>query len=150
VGGASLVVLVSLFLPWSGFSALGVGISISGTTAHGCLVLVVITALLITGYLLLRSGWSEFPFPLPVAHEILLLCPGPAGRSAPTSRWPPRRWPRSRPCCPPSAHGLAGGEAGLGRRSLARQGGRGQAGQAAAFPGQVGLVSVPGLDREAG
>jgi len=33
----------------------------------------VITALLITGYLLLRSGWGEFPFPLPVAHETLLL-----------------------------------------------------------------------------
>jgi hypothetical protein len=33
----------------------------------------VITALLIPGYLLLRSGWGEFPFPLPVAHESLLL-----------------------------------------------------------------------------
>ena len=73
VGGASLVVLVSLFLPWYGFSALGADISVSGTTAHGYLVLVVITALLIAGYLLLRSGWGEFPFPLPVAHETLLL-----------------------------------------------------------------------------
>jgi hypothetical protein len=73
VGGASLVVLISLFLPWFGFSALGASISISGTTAHGYLVLVVITALLIAGYLLLRSGWGEFPFPLPVAHETLLL-----------------------------------------------------------------------------
>ena len=73
VGGASLVVLISLFLPWFGFSAPGATISISGTTAHGYLVLVVITALLIAGYLLLRSGWGEFPFPLPVAHETLLL-----------------------------------------------------------------------------
>ena len=73
VGGTSLVVLISLFLPWFGFSALGVSISVSGTTAHGYLVLAVITALLITGYLLLRSGWGEFPFPLPVAHETLLL-----------------------------------------------------------------------------
>jgi hypothetical protein len=72
-GGASLVVLISLFLPWFGFSTLGASISISGTTAHGYLVLVVITALLIAGYLLLRSGWGEFPFPLPVAHETLLL-----------------------------------------------------------------------------
>jgi hypothetical protein len=71
VGGASLVVLISLFLPWFGFSALGA--SVSGTTAHGYLVLAVITALLIAGYLLLRSGWGEFPFPLPVAHESLLL-----------------------------------------------------------------------------
>jgi len=78
VGGASLIVLVSLFLPWFGFSAPGASISVSGTTAHGYLVLVVITALLIAGYLLLRSGWGEFPFPLPVAHETLLL----AGTSA--------------------------------------------------------------------
>lgn len=63
--------LIALFLPWFGFSALGA--SISGTTAHGYLVLVVITALLIAGYLLLRSGWGEFPFPLPVAHATLLL-----------------------------------------------------------------------------
>ena len=73
VGGASLVVLISLFLPWFGFSALGASISVSGTTAHGYLVLVVITALLIPGYVLLRSGWGDFPFPLPVAHEALLL-----------------------------------------------------------------------------
>jgi hypothetical protein len=73
VGGASLVVLISLFLPWFGFSALGASLSISGTTAHGYLVLAVITALLIAGYLLLRSGWGEFPFPLPVAHESLVL-----------------------------------------------------------------------------
>jgi hypothetical protein len=52
---------------------LGAGVRISGTTAHGYLVLVVITVLLIAGYLLLRSGWGEFPFPLPVAHEALLL-----------------------------------------------------------------------------
>jgi len=73
VGGASLVVLISLFLPWFGFSSLGASVSVSGTTAHGYLLLVVITALLIAGYLLLRSGWGEFPFPLPVAHEALLL-----------------------------------------------------------------------------
>jgi hypothetical protein len=73
VGGASLVVLISLFLPWFGFSMLGASISVSGTTAHGYLVMVVITALLIPGYLLVRSGWGEFPFPLPVPHEALLL-----------------------------------------------------------------------------
>ncbi len=73
VGGASLVVLVSLFLPWFGFSTLGASISVTGTTAHGYLVLVVITGLLIPGYLLLRSGWGEFPFPLPVAHGALLV-----------------------------------------------------------------------------
>jgi hypothetical protein len=73
VGDASLVVLVSLFLPWFGFGTLGANISVAGTTAHGYLVVVVITALLIAGYLLLRSGWAEFPVRLPIAHEILLL-----------------------------------------------------------------------------
>lgn len=73
VGGASLVVLVSLFLPWFGFSALGASVSVTGTTAHGYLAIVVVTALLMTGYLLLRSGWDHFQLPLPIAHETLLL-----------------------------------------------------------------------------
>lgn len=73
VGGASLVVLLSLFLPWFGLGTLGANISVAGTTAHGYLVVVVITVLLIAGYLLLRSGWAEFPVRLPVAHETLLL-----------------------------------------------------------------------------
>jgi hypothetical protein len=47
VAGASLLVLISLFLPWFGFRAPGA--SISGATAHGYLVLVVITALLLAG-----------------------------------------------------------------------------------------------------
>ena len=42
-------------------------------TCPGYLVVVVIMALLIAGYLLLRSGWAEFPVRLPVAHEMLLL-----------------------------------------------------------------------------
>ncbi|MGH3238416.1 MAG: hypothetical protein ACRDOH_35200, partial [Streptosporangiaceae bacterium] len=73
VGGASLVVLISLFLPWFGFSALGESFSASGTTAHGYLVIVVILAVLMIGYLVLRSGWDEFPVNLPVAHAPLLL-----------------------------------------------------------------------------
>jgi len=73
VGAASLVVLASLFLPWFGFGTLAANISIAGTTAHGYLVVVVITALLMAGYLLLRSGRSTFPVRLPIAHETLLL-----------------------------------------------------------------------------
>jgi hypothetical protein len=72
-GGASLVVLVALFLPWFGSGPPGADISVTGTTAHGYLVIVVVTALLMAGYLLLRSGWDEFPLPLPVAHETVLL-----------------------------------------------------------------------------
>ena len=73
VGGASLIVLISVFLPWFGFGALGESISVSGTTAHGYLVIVVILALLLIGYLVLLSGWEEFPVNLPIAHAPLLL-----------------------------------------------------------------------------
>jgi hypothetical protein len=72
-GAASMIVLMALFLPWFGFSELGASITVSGTTAHPYLMVVVITALLITGYLLLRTGWDEPPVRLPVAPELLLL-----------------------------------------------------------------------------
>lgn len=78
-GTASLVVLVSLFLPWFGLGGLGgiggIGgnISVSGATAHGYFLLVVILVVLMCAYLLLRSGWGEFPVSLPVRHEPLLL-----------------------------------------------------------------------------
>ena len=70
-GGATLIVLVSLFLPWFGFADLGT--SVSGTGAHGYLVIEVLLAVLMTGYLLQRSGWEEFPFRLPVAPETVLM-----------------------------------------------------------------------------
>jgi hypothetical protein len=69
-GGATLIVLISLFLPWFGF---GANASVSGTAAHGYLVIVVLLAVLTAGYLLLQSGRQEFPSPLPASHQILLL-----------------------------------------------------------------------------
>ncbi len=73
VGGASLVVLLSLFLPWFGISGLPGSFSVSGTTAHGYLVLAAIVAVVLVAYLVLRSGWDEFPVNLPIAHAPLLL-----------------------------------------------------------------------------
>jgi hypothetical protein len=73
VGGATLIVVLSLFLPWFGFYELGTTISISGISAHGYLVVVVLLAVLMGGYLLWRAGWEEFPVSLPIAHETLLL-----------------------------------------------------------------------------
>ena len=69
-GGATLIVLISLFLPWFGF---GANASVSGTAAHGYLVIVVLLAVLTASYLLLQSGRQEFPSPLPASHQILLL-----------------------------------------------------------------------------
>lgn len=70
-GGATLIVLVSLFLPWFGFDEIGT--SISGTSAHGYLTITVLVEVLLAGYLLWRSGWEEFPASLPITHEVLLL-----------------------------------------------------------------------------
>lgn len=69
-GGATLIVLISLFLPWFGF---GANASVSGTAAHGYLVIVVLLAVLTASYLLLQSGRQEFPSRLPTSHQILLL-----------------------------------------------------------------------------
>lgn len=73
VGGASLVVLISLFLPWFGFSDFGDSFSANATTSHGYLVLVVLLAVALIGYLVLRAGWDDLPVSLPIAHAPLLL-----------------------------------------------------------------------------
>jgi hypothetical protein len=73
VGGASLVLLISLFLPWFGFGGFGSTFTISGTSAHGYLVIDVILVVLLIAYLVLKSGWDEFPVSLPIAHAPLLL-----------------------------------------------------------------------------
>jgi hypothetical protein len=73
VGIASLVVFIALLLPWYGLSEFGVSFSISGTSAHGYLVIALIVALLLVGYLLLRAGWDRFPLNLPLAHGPLLV-----------------------------------------------------------------------------
>jgi hypothetical protein len=73
VGGASLIVLISMFLPWYGISILGQSFTVGGTSAHGYLVIPVIVAVLLIGYLVLRSGWDELPANLPIAHAPILL-----------------------------------------------------------------------------
>lgn len=76
---ASLVLLISLFLPWFRASAntgiLGVSASAtgSGVTAHGYLYIVLILCLAILGLVLLRAAFATAPFVLPGGHELLLL-----------------------------------------------------------------------------
>jgi len=70
-GGATLIVLMSLFLPWFGFA--GLGSSISGADAHEYLVIVVLLEVLMAGYLLQRSGREAFPLRLPVTPETVLI-----------------------------------------------------------------------------
>jgi hypothetical protein len=69
IGIASLVVFVSLFLPWFGI----LGYATSGISLHGYLVIALLAALALLGYLALRVGWETIPFRLPIAHAPLLL-----------------------------------------------------------------------------
>src|ERR1022692_976007 len=57
VAGATFVVFVSLFLPWFGI----LGYATSGISLHGYLVIALLTALALLGYLALRAGWETAP-----------------------------------------------------------------------------------------
>jgi hypothetical protein len=79
-GVASLVVLISLFLPWFSGSYVSFGSStpssmgsVSGTATHGWLWLVFIVALAILGYLAIVAGFQVLPFKSPLRHDQLLL-----------------------------------------------------------------------------
>jgi hypothetical protein len=77
VGAASLVVLISLFLPWftasvAGLAGLG-SASESGTDQDGWLWIVFIVVLVILAFLVLKAGFQSLPFTLPLRDELLLL-----------------------------------------------------------------------------
>lgn len=69
IGGASIVVFISLFLPWIGVA----GFTFSGMSDHGYLAISLLAAVVLVGYLVLRAGWQTMPFRLPIAHAPLLL-----------------------------------------------------------------------------
>jgi len=77
VGAATLIMMISLFLPWfsvnlGGLGALGTA-SASGTTAHGWLWIVFLIGLATLVYLIAVAGFQRFPVTLPLRHELLLL-----------------------------------------------------------------------------
>jgi len=79
-GVASLVVLISLFLPWFSGSYVSFGASAassmgseSGTAAHGWLWLVFLVSLAIVAYLASVAGFQTLPFKRPLRHDQLLL-----------------------------------------------------------------------------
>jgi hypothetical protein len=78
VAGATLITMISLWLPWysGSYSIPGQMTSsgsISGTGDHGWLWLEFILALVLLAYLAARAAWDEFPFSVPVAHTPLLI-----------------------------------------------------------------------------
>jgi hypothetical protein len=77
VGVATLITMISLWLPWftGHYSILGITSSgsISGTGDHGWLWIEFVLALALIVYLAARAAWDQLPFNLPIAHERLLI-----------------------------------------------------------------------------
>ena len=69
---ATLVLLISLFLPWFTYNFGAGSVSVDGL-AHGWMYLVFLLCLVILAYLASRAGFSEMPFKLPIAGEQFLL-----------------------------------------------------------------------------
>jgi hypothetical protein len=73
IGGASLILIITLFLPWFGAGTDGFSVSVSGLDAHGFLFIALLTAIILIAYLILRAGWDDPPVKLPIAHAPLRL-----------------------------------------------------------------------------
>jgi len=77
VAGATLVTMISIWLPWftGSVSLLGVTdtASVSGTGYHGWLWLEFFVALALLAYLAARALWETLPVSLPVSHDRLLI-----------------------------------------------------------------------------
>jgi len=76
-GGATLALLISLFLPWFGTDGGFFSVSVDGMW-HGYMVIVLILAVAMLAYLVLRAGFGSPPFGLSVTAAGHLLA-GAAG-----------------------------------------------------------------------
>ncbi len=72
-GTASVVLLISLFLPWFSASFDEVTIRVSGLSAHGFLYLVLFIVIALLAYLVARAGWDKLPVTTSVAHAPVML-----------------------------------------------------------------------------
>src|SRR5436305_1326252 len=72
-GIATVLLMISLFLPWFSVSIGPFSASVSGTTAHGYLWLVFFLCLAIIGFLVVAAGFQAMPFTLPMGRDVLLL-----------------------------------------------------------------------------
>jgi hypothetical protein len=72
-GISTLVLFISLFLPWYGVNVLGFGVEVDGLTGHGYLYLVLFMCLAIGAYLIVSAGYAQLPFNLPLSHQQRLL-----------------------------------------------------------------------------
>ncbi|MGO9343893.1 MAG: hypothetical protein ACLP6E_15465, partial [Acidimicrobiales bacterium] len=86
IGIASLILLISGFLPWDkygGTETLTIGtttttthtgsVSFSGYSLHGYLWIVFILSLVVVAFLVMKAGWAKMPFRLPIPDDTALL-----------------------------------------------------------------------------
>jgi hypothetical protein len=73
VGAATLVLFISLFLPWFTVSFRGIGGGSVNGLYHGYMYIDLILALAVLAFLVVRAGYDELPFRLPVSPEQALL-----------------------------------------------------------------------------
>jgi hypothetical protein len=71
-GIATLVLIISLFLPWFTYSFGFGSVSVNGFW-HGWMYLVLILSVAILAYVVARAGFKEMPFTLPMSPPQLLL-----------------------------------------------------------------------------
>jgi hypothetical protein len=72
VGGATIVFIISLFLPWFTVSDGVFSASVNGLW-HGYMYIALILAIAEIAYLVLRAGFEQLPFKLPLEHEQAML-----------------------------------------------------------------------------
>lgn len=72
VGGATIVFIISLFLPWFTSSAGIYSGSVNGLW-HGYMYLPLFISLAVLVFLVLRAGFETLPFKIPVDDEVALL-----------------------------------------------------------------------------
>ena len=71
VAGATLVLFISLFLPWFGWSSVVFSVSVDGLW-HGYMYIPLLICLLVLAYFLAKAGWDELPLKLPLPEAQLL------------------------------------------------------------------------------
>ena len=71
-GIATLVLFLSLFLPWYTYNY-GLGSISADGLWHGWMYLVLLICLAIIAFLILRAGFAEMPVKLPLTDELVLL-----------------------------------------------------------------------------
>jgi hypothetical protein len=72
-GISTLVLLITLFLPWFGVNILGISAQADGLDAHGYLYLALLLCLAIIGYLVAVAGVAGLGDRLPLPHRQWLL-----------------------------------------------------------------------------